>query len=536
MTGPELRPRGASPTPKGPSPSKNVRAVRRQVTAALGVASADQFERWRRSPESFIEECLIDPESGQPFILNSAERRYLHWAFELTSDGRLRYPELLYSAPKKSGKTGFAAMLVLYVALVLGGRFAEAYCVANDLEQAKGRVFEAIRRIVSASPALVADASIGAVRIEFQSSGATITALAADFAGAAGANPTISCFDELWGYTSERSHRLWDEMVPPPTRGIACRFTVTYSGFEGESALLESLYKRGLAGERVEADLYAQPGLLMFWTHDFVAPWQDEAWREQMRGQLRPNAFLRLIENRWVTSESSFIEIGWWDDGCVDPDVRPVVSDGDLTVFVGVDASVKRDSTAIAVCSWDHGQKKVRLVAHKIFQPSANDPLDFEATIEATLLDLRQRFSVQEVRFDPYQMVSSAQRLRAKGLPMREFPQTVGNLTEASSSLFDLIKGRNLIAYADADIRLAMQRAVALETSRGWRIAKEKQSHRIDIVVALAQAALGAVKAGSRPAEEYVMPGIITGPPPGDRWSYTDSATNWAAWRAQHGG
>lgn len=39
-----------------------------------------------------------------------------------------------------------------------------------------------------------------------------------------------------------------------------------------------------------------------------------------------------------------------------------------------------------------------------------------------------------------------------------------------------------------------MSRAVALETSRGWRIAKEKQSHKIDVVVALAQAALGAVR------------------------------------------
>ena len=43
---------------------------------------------------------------------------------------------------------------------------------------------------------------------------------------------------------------------------------------------------------------------------------------------------------------------------------------------------------------------------------------------------------------------------------------------------------------------LAISRCVALETSRGWRIAKEKTSHRIDSIVALAQAALGAVRGG----------------------------------------
>src|SRR6266481_3731684 len=79
---------------------------------------------------------------------------------------------------------------------------------------------------------------------------------------------------------------------------------------------------------------------------------------------------------------------------------------------------------------------------------------------------------------------------------MVEFAQSVPNLTEASTNLYELTKGRNLTVYADDDLRLAVSRCVALETSRGWRIAKEKTSHKIDVVVALAQAALGAVQQG----------------------------------------
>lgn len=85
--------------------------------------------------------------------------------------------------------------------------------------------------------------------ITFPSTGATITELASDYASAACANPTITCFDELWAYTSERSQRLWDEMVPLPTRKVSARLTVTYSGFEGESKLLEDLYRRGIQDE-----------------------------------------------------------------------------------------------------------------------------------------------------------------------------------------------------------------------------------------------------------------------------------------------
>ena len=456
---------------------------------------------WQEDPARFIEEVLRDPETGQPFRLNQAELRFLAHAFRRSADGRLEFPEQIFSAPKKSGKTAFAAMVTLYVVLVHGGRNAEAFCIANDLEQAAGRVFTALVRIVRASPALCDEARIGATKVEF-TTGAVIIALASDFAGAAGANPCITCFDELWGYTSERSRRLWDEMVCPPTRRTALRLTVTYAGFEGESQLLEDLYKRAIALPLVDVDLHAGDGLLCYWTHDFVSEWQTEAWREQMRGQLRTNAYLRLIENKWVSSESGFVEIDWWD-ACTATDLTPVVAAPDLPVWLGLDASVKRDQTAIVAATWDSSAGKARLVSHRIFKPSPTDPLDFELTVESSLLDMCRRFSVREVRYDPYQLAAVAQRMQRAGVPMIEFPQSVPNLTAASTNLYELIKGRGIVAYKDDEVRLAMQRAVALETSRGWRIAKEKASHKIDVVVAMAMAALGAVEHGQVARETW---------------------------------
>jgi hypothetical protein len=337
----------------------------------------------------------------------------------------------------------------------------------------------------------------GAPRARFPKfSGASITAIANDYAGAAGSNPTITVFDEAWAYTSERSRRLFDESVPPPTRQMACRLTVTYAGFEGESNLLEELYKRGLAQPEIGAGLHAGDGILMSWQHGPIAPWQTESWLEQMRRSLRANQFLRMIENRFVTSESSFVDLDAWDR-CVDPSATPLVANPDLPVWVGVDASVKRDSTAVAVCAWDRAVQRVRLVWHRIFQPSPDQPLDFEATIEATLLDLHRRFNVRKILFDPYQMAATSQRLSRAGLRIEEFPQTSGNLTVASQNLYELIQGRTLVVYPDAAMRLAISRAVAVETSRGWRITKEKASHKIDVVVALGMAAHAAVTSES---------------------------------------
>jgi phage terminase large subunit-like protein len=143
-----------------------------------------------------------------------------------------------------------------------------------------------------------------------------------------------------------------------------------------------------------------------------------------------------MIENRFVTAGSSFIDLAAWDR-CVRPELGAVPSNPSLPVWVGVDASVRRDSSAIVAVTYK--DDVVRLVFHRIFTPSPNDPINFAESIEGTLLDLQKRFGVRKVLFDPYQMVSTAQRLAKAGVKVEEFPQTVPNLTAASQQLFELI-------------------------------------------------------------------------------------------------
>jgi phage terminase large subunit-like protein len=385
------------------------------------------------------------------------------------------------------------------------GRFAEGYCVANDYEQAQSRVFTVIRRIVEASPLLRYEAKITADRITFPALDAVIIALASDAASAAGGNPTISCFDELWGYTSERSQRLFDEMITSPARRISCRLTVSYAGFSGESTLLEELYKRGTAlPDEVGPSLRAGDGMLFAWHTTPVAPWQDERWLAEMRRSLRPSAYARMVTNAFVSSESRFVDLAAWD-ACVQPALAPVLRDKSLPVWVGVDASTKRDSTALVAVAFDQDAKWVRLIAHKVFVPTPGDPINFELTIEHTLREWHERFRLQQVLFDPYQMAAVSQRLAGEGIPVEEYPMTVPNLTAATSNLFDLISARQLVLYPDAGMRLAIAHAIIVESSRGWRLDKLKQSHKIDVVVALSLAALAAVRVGGQPGYDSSM-------------------------------
>jgi phage terminase large subunit-like protein len=195
----------------------------------------------------------------------------------------------------------------------------------------------------------------------------------------------------------------------------------------------------------------------------------------------------------------------WWDR-CTNSALKPVFSDRALPVWVAVDASIKHDSTAIVAVTWDKAKQGVKLVNHRIFQPSPDAPIDFEEMIETTLLEWSLRYKVKSIWFDPYQMIATAQRLVSRHrLPMIEYPQSVPNLTATSQGLFELIKGHNIAVYPDDEIRLAVSRAVAIETPRGWRIGKEKQTHKIDVVVALSMAALAAVRAHASPVQRLVV-------------------------------
>ena len=69
---------------------------------------------------------LRDPETGKPFVLSEAERDFLASSpFKLDDNGRLKFPELVFGAIKKSGKTTLAAIIMLTMVLLFGGRFAE---------------------------------------------------------------------------------------------------------------------------------------------------------------------------------------------------------------------------------------------------------------------------------------------------------------------------------------------------------------------------------------------------------------------------
>ncbi len=456
---------------------------------------------------AFIDDLVQRNELGKPFRLFDHQREVLRVAFPFDARGRLPYDTVVWSTPKKEGKTTINAAVQTWWAFTQEPP-NELKVVANDLEQAQGRVFKAIGGLLDHNAALRQSVTDRTARSLTLTNGTTIEALASEYAGAAGSNHGMTSWDELWGYTSERSRRLWDELVPVPTRENSVRFVSTYAGFEAESALLRELYLLGVGpeehpqGQGVRAHptwpVYAnrEARLLAYWDHEPRAPWHTAAYRATQRRTLRPGTFLRLFENRWTTGAETFITAELWD-GCVDAGYRPpLVPTG--RVFVGVDAATKHDTAAVVAVS--RAAERIELVAHRIWQPSATEPLDLEVTVERYLRELHARMPVARILADPYQLHRSITTLKAAGLPIEEYAQTTANCTDMGQAVFEALKGRQLRLYADDALRTQALSTVAVESSRGWRIAKEKASRKIDAIVALAMAVTAAVSLRGVPA------------------------------------
>lgn len=462
----------------------------------------------------FIDEFAIR-EDQQPLRLEDHQRKILTEAFRYDEEERFIYRTIIYSAPKKSGKTAINALVCLWWSFCVQPP-DEVIIASNDLDQSISRVFDASKGFISRNQELKERSDPpGRLLIRLKND-TTIKAIPSDYTGEAGANQGLVSFDELWGFMSEKSRRLYEELTPVPTRKNSIRFISTYAGWEEESTLLEDLYsrifdKQGNVKPSVKRPLgeefpvYTIGDLFVYWDHEPRMEWQTPEYYESQRSDLRVNTFLRLHENKWVSNESSLFDMEDWD-ACIDPEYKPPLPDKSIRLYVGADASTKKDRSAVV--SVYRKDNLLQLGPFRTWQPSKKEPMDLEATMEAYIRELAGGYQVAEVRYDPYQLLRSSTTLSHAGVKMIEFPQTVNNLTEAGQALYDSVKHKTLKLYKDDELTKEARFAVGKETPRGMRIVKEKASHKIDAIVALAMAVSGANVQEMKPGFFFAGPGV----------------------------
>lgn len=460
--------------------------------------------RYKADIKQFLRDQWIIRTSGELIEIQPDQAEVLDCWF--TRDGRGKFPYTTYIMGdiKKSGKTELGAAVALWFMLTEPGR-PEGYALANDLEQAHSRSFGAITEVIEANPLLRANLLVRRnprPSITFPDGG-RLEALPHDYAGEAGANQSITLWTELWAFNTERSIRLWEEFTPVPTRLNSIRWVDSYAGFRDESTLLWRLYEATvIKGRRVHGTLPMyedQSGTIVcYWGTEPHMPWQTPEYYAQQRVELRPEAYMRLHENKWVTSSSAFIKAGQWDALTQVPIMWPW-KHRSLPVYAAVDAAHKRDSVAVTLVGY-HPLLGLVLLAHRIWSPTEDSPVIPEDTAVPWLEDIRDNWNLRSIYYDPAHFETAGYRLREwwGGIDVVEYVQTGENLILMGNQLYDAIRFGWLSVYDAPDLREHVINARAKETDRGFRITRGKTERKIDGAVSLGMAVVAALERGPR--------------------------------------
>lgn len=468
----------------------------------------------------FYIEDPCDVDSGQLMPaglirLFPIQKAILSAALERTPDG-FRWPTIVFSAVKKSGKSRIAAMVDCWAADQMGP-YAEVYLAANDGKQSSDRLLQAIIKGMEVARRLKADTPLAAwrdlkTRIRLPD-GSFIEAIPVDPTGQAGGNPTCITVSEMWGYHLEDKQRLWAALTLSPTRrGHSFRWVDTYAGYEGESPILESLYDQGVkhgrywvdwADERgvgydpilreLEVPLFVNEAshLLVYWETLPRFPWQTQAYYEEEAAALPEIEFRRVHKNEWVISEDVFVPIEWWH-ACQGPEPFPPLEEREPLVL-GVDAAVSGDSFAVVGMTRHPAAPKTHVAVRysNVWYPPSGGKLDF-GPIEEELIRLCAVHKVVEVAYDPYQLHRTAtEMIQRRVAHWREFGQGQDRL-KADTQLYQLIREQRVIhdgTHGELTRHVANANSkMSKEEETKLRIVKSKRG-KIDACVALSMAA-----------------------------------------------
>lgn len=154
---------------------------------------------------------LLDP---GPIRLAEHQRRIINEALSKDDKGLLKYSTVLYSAPKKSGKSALASAITLYRAMHMPYEFC--YCLANDGTSSKDRIYGPIKQCIMLHNRLggiLKGIRPNLVDVELPNF-ATIRAIPVDPAGEAGSQPaqTTWCYDEETEILTRDGWKYWNEL------------------------------------------------------------------------------------------------------------------------------------------------------------------------------------------------------------------------------------------------------------------------------------------------------------------------------------
>jgi len=498
----------------------------------------DKLNNWTQatteSPSKWIQKYFFvpdvrDPQTGEflgpgPIQLAEHQARIIDEALSKDENGNFKYSTIIYSAPKKSGKSALSSAVALYMAHHTPNSFIA--CLANDGKQSTDRLYGPIYtcfRLHRQYNGIFKDVNANQREVILPNY-TKIEAVPCDAAGEAGSQPLATFFSELWGFDTPSKRKLFTEMTIPVTLyGKAIRWIESYAGFTGISELLESLYYTAVMEGTPHPDfmdlqsslsdngtsvVFVNPkaNTFAYWDHERRMIWQNEDYYRQEAAILTASEFHRIHDNLWSSPEEAFIEESWWKS-CYEPGLKSLPDGNNTPVVVGIDMAVSRDCAALlAVTRSPYDPDSVAIRGVRIVTPGVKGVIDQNEDILPIIKNWYDRWNIVCWAYDPKEMAKLARECVQAGYGwFKPFGQ-VGPRAEADKQLHDMILNRQVIWGPGTEGEVGspdsineclykhITKAGANTSGDAYRLIKLANSLHIDGAVALSQATYMAMK------------------------------------------
>ena len=474
----------------------------------------------------FFHDCLKHQEGKkalESFLLEDWQQAIVGnlygWKTDKTKLTR-RYREAFIFEPRKNGKTTLAAGIALKALFADGEYGAQVYSAAGDRDQAK-LIYRQAAGMVRSDDYLSRMGKVYQNAIVFEERNSSYKAISREAGAAHGQNPHCVVVDELHVQKTR-------DLVDTLHTGMANRrqpmiVYITTAGYDKESIC----YEKYNYASQVRDGLVHDPSFLpVIYEAEPDDDWKDEAtWhkanpnlgvsvsleylrRECQRAQDIPayeNTFRRLHLNQWTEQDVRAIPMDQWKECGMDFDLSLLEGE---PCYAGLDLASKQDVTALVLCFrqderiiwlpyfWvpenaardRERRNKTRFdqwIRSGAMMKTNGDMTDY-SFIRHTLNDLKSKYDIQEVAYDPWNGGQLAIQLQEEdGFSMVEFQQGYRSMTEPTKQLLGLLASGTL-GHPNNPVLNWMAGNFAVETDAAGNLkpSKKKSTEKIDGIVA----------------------------------------------------
>ena len=448
------------------------------------------------------------------------------------NEEKRRYETGLLEISRKNFKT-FTVATIFILLLLTEPQFSKFFSVAPDGSLSR-EIREAIAEMLRSSPLVYSYKGVNRFKIlrdyiSFKPFNSVYTPLSFSTSRMDGRLPNAFCADEvgalptIYPLEAMRSGQL--NILNKLGFVISTKYPTIDNPFEAEVSYSKKVLN-SLVTDETRFSLLYEPDNPKDWeTDDLILKQANpvaleipEIWEDLLKKRTRAIATASVREN-FVTKHCNIIYQGVGTESYIDvKDVQACRTESidwrGKEVYLGLDLSESNDNTSVSMVCIDaegklYAESFAFIPEDRIEEKSQVERVDYRnlcktehvfscgdrvidyTFVEDFILSLPEKYGVeiQEIGFDRWNALSTAQKLEKEGFPMIELKQHSSVLHPATKYLKEKILKKEFAYETNSLLEINFQNAKCVyDTNKNQYVNKKKSNGKVDMVVSLINA------------------------------------------------